>query len=71
MTWGTDPAMGREGMGVGPQEEIYNCADIRIGGPVPDPLKQNIYFAPPAPKEKNVAVEKPTDRRKARAKEAG
>ena len=71
MTWGTDLELGREGMGVGPQEELYNCADIRIGGPVPESLKRNIYFAPPAPRENNIAVDKPTDRRKVQAMEAG
>ena len=56
-------------MGVGPQEEFYNCADIRIGGKVPEALKHNMYFAPPDPVENIVVVEKPTVRRKSIAKE--
>ena len=58
-------------MGIGPQEEILNCADIRIGGSVPVVLKRNIYFAPPAPKESKTAVDKPTVRRKVEAPETG
>ena len=56
-------------MGVGPQEEFYNCADIRIGGPVPKSLKKNVYFAPPDPKDDLIVIDKPTVRRKALANE--
>lgn len=46
-SWGTDPITLRQGLGYGPQEEFYNCADIRIGGEVPKSVKNNPFFAPP------------------------
>merc|ERR1712121_518255 len=30
--WGTDPVTGRSGLGYGPQEQFYGCADISIHG---------------------------------------
>ena len=56
-------------MGEGPQEEFYNCADIRIGGKVPKTLTKNVYFAPPDPMDSTVVVDKPTIRRKLIAEE--
>lgn len=46
-SWGEDVVTGTQGIGLGPQEDFYNCADIRIGGPVPDSVKNNPFFAPP------------------------
>ena len=74
--WGTDPASGKEVRGKGPQEEFYNCADVRIGGPIPESLMSNLYFAPPDPliytktktKIDPTAIERPTRRRKTLAK---
>jgi len=34
-TWNTDPETGESGLGVGPQEEFYACADIRITEKIP------------------------------------
>ena len=63
-SWGTDPNSGKEGMGNGPQEEFYNCADIQIGGKIPEPLASNVYFAPLDQPDVTVNVDKPTIRRK-------
>ena len=55
-------------MGEGLQEEFYNCADVRIGGPIPQSVRSNLYFAPPDPQIDVVAIEKPTERKKTLAK---
>ena len=31
-SWGVDPDTGEEGVGLGPQEQFYGCADVRITG---------------------------------------
>jgi len=49
-SWGEDLASGQSGIGVGPQEDFYNCADIRIGGAIPDSVQTNAFFAPVGPR---------------------
>ena len=31
-SWGVDPDTGEQGVGLGPQEQFYGCADVRITG---------------------------------------
>ncbi|KAH3882761.1 uncharacterized protein LOC127878063 [Dreissena polymorpha] len=45
-SWGEDPESKKEGLGFGPQEEFYNCADIRIGGEIPSSVRANPFFSP-------------------------
>lgn len=62
-SWGTDPNTQEQGLGFGPQEEFRNCADIRIGGPVPKSVRDNPFFAPPDQSETS-SIDRPTEQRK-------
>ncbi|XP_060596752.1 uncharacterized protein LOC132750734 [Ruditapes philippinarum] len=62
-SWGTDPITNEQGIGLGPQEEFRNCADIRIGGEIPKSVRDNPFFAPPDARSAS-AIDKPTDQRK-------
>ncbi|XP_045183890.2 uncharacterized protein LOC123542238 [Mercenaria mercenaria] len=69
-SWGTDPVTKEQGLGMGPQEEFRNCADIRIGGTIPNSVRDNPFFAPPDARPGS-AIDKPTDQRKRLASQNG
>lgn len=49
-SWGTDPITGASGIGLGPQEQFYACADISIGhnlvGEVVEPVEPGSIVTP-------------------------
>ncbi|KAL4216325.1 hypothetical protein ACF0H5_024052 [Mactra antiquata] len=60
-SWGHDPKTKKEGLGLGVQEEFRNCADIRIGGEIPESVRTNPFFGPALQYKMETTADTPVD----------